>query len=113
MHAHLGSHEKSYSNNYSLIYESITSNSVLIYTVWHYTLDACCLRKLMLHSHNHMGRWQTARRPAEQDPTLMQTFPVQENCLHELHQTRSRNKGTLYDVAAYNHQLPEHRCTPI
>lgn len=106
-HAHLGSQEKGYFNNFSHIYEFIASNSMLIYTVWHYTSDACCLRKLMLHSGNHMGSWQAASRPAEHNPTFTQTFPTQENCLHELRWPRSRHKGILYVVVAYNHQLPQ------
>lgn len=105
-HAHLGSHEKGYFNNFSLTYGFITFSSVLTYTAWHYTSDACCLRKLMLHSGNHMGSWRAARRPAEHDPTFMQTFPMQENCLHGLRQPRSRNKGILYVVVAHNHQIP-------
>lgn len=106
-HAHLGSHEKSYFNNFGLTYEFITFSSVWTYTAWHYTSDACCLRKLMLHSGNHMGGWQAARRPAEHDPTFVQTFPAQENCLHGLHQAWSRNKGILYVVVAHNHQIPK------
>lgn len=60
----------------------------------------------MLHSGNHMGSWRAARRPAEHDSTYTRTFPMQENCLHELHWPWRRNKGILYDVA-YNHQVPQ------
>lgn len=105
-HAHSGSCKKGYFNNFSLIFEFITSNRA-IYTARHYTSDACCLRKLMLHSGNHMGSWRAARRPAEHDPTFMKTFPVQENCLHELQQPRSRNKGNLCVVVAYKHQISQ------
>lgn len=106
--AHSGSHGKGYFNNFSLIYEFITSNPALIYTVWHCISDACCLRKLMLHSGNHMGSWRAARRPAEHSPTFTQTFPAQDNLghpWHGLHWPRSQNTGTLYVLVTYNHRL--------
>lgn len=106
-HAHLGSHEKGYFNNFGLTYEFIAFSSLLTYTAWHYTSDARCLGKLMRHSGNHMGSWRAAKRPAEHDPTFVQTFPVQENCLHGLHLPGSRNKGILYVVVAHNHQIPQ------
>lgn len=102
-HAHLGSHEKGYFNNFGLTYEFIAFSSLLTYTAWHYTSDARCLGKLMLHSGNHMGSWRAAKRPADHDPT----FPVQENCLHGLHLPGSRNKEILYVVVAHNHQIPQ------
>lgn len=61
-HARSGSYGRGYFNNFHLICEFITSKSVLIYMVWHCISDTRCLRKLMLHSGNHMGSWLAAIR---------------------------------------------------